>query len=115
MNIDLDDTSRCPLGHRCESCGVERDDLAVCTVALARLGVACLTLCPRCAGSDVIPPVSVGTAVRLSDAAHRLHLGITVDDMDEALGGGGSVNPREDRAAQVLRRAKGVAVPGRPI
>ena len=29
--IDLDDTSRCPLGHRCEACGVERDDLAVCT------------------------------------------------------------------------------------
>ena len=82
--LDLDDTSRCPLGVRCECCGVERDDLAVCTVALDRLGVACLTLCPRCAGSGVVPPVSVGTAVRLA-AQHCGHLGITVDEMAAAL------------------------------
>jgi hypothetical protein len=82
--IDLDDTSRCPLGVRCESCGVERDDLAVCTVALGRLGIACLTMCPRCANSDVIPPVSVGTAVRLT-MQHCIHLGITVDDMAQAM------------------------------
>lgn len=82
--INLDDTSRCPRGHRCESCGVERDDLAVCTAALGPLGVACLTLCPRCAGSDVAPPVSVGTAVRLV-GQHCVHLGITVDDMAEAM------------------------------
>ena len=44
---NLDDTSRCPVGHRCESCGAERDDLAVETAAAARLGVMCLT---RCAG-----------------------------------------------------------------
>jgi hypothetical protein len=84
MNIDLDDTSRCPLGHRCESCGAERDDLAVCTAVMDRLGVACLTLCPRCAGSEVVPPVSVGTAVRLT-MQHCLHLGITVDDMAAAM------------------------------
>jgi hypothetical protein len=82
--IDLDDTSRCPLGHRCEACGAERDDLAVCTAVMDRLGVACLTLCPRCAGSDVVPPVSVGTAVRLT-LQHCIHLGITVDDMAELL------------------------------
>ena len=35
MAVDLDDISPCPLGVRCESCGVERDDLAVCTVAFA--------------------------------------------------------------------------------
>jgi hypothetical protein len=34
--VDLDDTSRWPLGVRGESCGVERDDLAVCTVNLSR-------------------------------------------------------------------------------
>ena len=28
-------------------------------------------MCPRCAGSDVVPPVSVGTAVRLTAAALR--------------------------------------------
>ena len=56
----------------------------MCTVALDRLGVACLTLCPRCAGSGVVPPVSVGTAVRLT-AQHCGHLGITVDEMAAAL------------------------------
>ena len=84
--VELDDTSRCPLGHRCEACGTERTDLAVITVALDVLGVACLTLCTRCAGSGVVPPVSVGTAVRLV-AQHCGHLGITVDEMAAALDG----------------------------
>ena len=82
--VDLDDTSRCPLGRRCESCGVESADLAVSTVALDVLGIACLTMCPRCAGSGVVPPVSVGTAVRLV-AQHCGHLGITVDEMAAVL------------------------------
>ena len=82
--LDLGDTSRCPRGRRCESCGVERDDVRVCTAALDRIGVACLTLCPRCAGSGVVPPVSVGTAVRLV-AEHCGHLGITVDESAAAL------------------------------
>jgi hypothetical protein len=82
--VDVDDTSRCPLGHRCESCGIERDDLAVTTAALGRLGVGCLTLCPRCTGSEVAPPVSVGTAVRLV-AQHCGHLGIDLDEMAAAL------------------------------
>jgi hypothetical protein len=55
-------------------------------VYLSRLGVACLTLCPRCADSGVVPPVSVGTAVRLT-AQHCVHLGITVDAMDAILKG----------------------------
>jgi hypothetical protein len=82
--IDLDDTSRCPLGVRCESCGVERDDLRVCNFELDRIGVACLTVCPRCANSDVTPPVSVGTAVRLT-MQHCIHLGIDVDQMAAAM------------------------------
>jgi hypothetical protein len=82
--INLDDASNCPLGHRCESCGAKRADLRVCRAALGRLGVACLTLCPRCAGSGVVPPVSTGTAVRLT-ALHRGHLGITVDDLAAAM------------------------------
>ena len=48
--VNLDDTSRCPLGHRCEACGVERDDLAVCTAVMDRIGV---TMCPRCANSGL--------------------------------------------------------------
>jgi hypothetical protein len=85
--IDLDDTAGCPLGVRCESCGVERDDLRVATASASRLGVMCLTLCPRCADSDVVPPVAVATAVRLV-GQHCRHLGIDVDDMAEALKGG---------------------------
>jgi hypothetical protein len=83
--VNLDDTSRCPLGRRCEACGAKRDDLDVATVALDVLGVACLTLCPRCAESGVVPPVSVGTAVRLV-AEHCGHLGITLDEMAAELG-----------------------------
>ena len=82
--VNLDDVSRCPLGVRCESCGVERDDLAICTVELGSLGVTCLTLCPRCAGSDVAPPVSVGTASRLV-LQHCIHVGITIDEMAAAM------------------------------
>jgi len=85
--VNLDDVSRCPLGVRCESCGVERDDLLVATATLDPLGVACLTMCPRCAGSDVAPPVSVATAAR-PVAQHCLHLGIDLDEMAERLEGG---------------------------
>lgn len=86
IDVDLDDTSGCPRGVRCEACGVESDDLTVTTAALGPLGIACLTLCTRCADSDTAPPVSVGTAVRLVNQ-HCQHLGITVDDMAEALDG----------------------------
>lgn len=84
MNVDLDDTSRCPLGVRCESCGVEREDLAVVTAELGRLGIACLTLCPPCSASDVAPPVSVSTAARLV-GQHCTHLGIDLDQMAAAM------------------------------
>jgi hypothetical protein len=72
---DLDDSSRCPLGARCECCGVERDDLAVVTSDLGSVGVACLTMCPSCAASVVSPPVAVDTAVRLV-RQHAAHVGI---------------------------------------
>lgn len=83
--MNLDNTSRCPLGHRCESCGIERPDLAVHT-ATTGLGVLCLTLCPRCANSGVavVPPVAVGTASRLV-IQHCMHLGIDLDRMAELL------------------------------
>lgn len=76
----LDDTSRCPLGVRCESCGTETGVLRVETVGLGALGVACLTMCRRCAASTVSPPVAVGTATRLV-LQHTMHLRITADDM----------------------------------
>lgn len=85
--LDLDDASRCPVGARCESCGIEAPDLTVETAEVGRLGIACLTLCERCASSDVTPPVSVGTAVRLV-AQHCRHLGIDVDQMAAELEAG---------------------------
>ncbi len=80
--VDLHDTSRCPLGHRCESCGAERDDLAVQARVLGldrgrevmSGGTICLTMCPPCAASSVDPPITVGTAARLL-VAHCRHLG----------------------------------------
>lgn len=78
---DLDDTARCPLGVRCESCGTEHAQLAVSTANTA-LGVLCLTLCPTCAASADTPPVSVATAARLV-MQHCEHLGIDVDQMAE--------------------------------
>jgi hypothetical protein len=81
---DLDDTSRCPLGIRCECCGVEGDDLAVVTADLGGIGIACLTMCRRCADSAVSPPVAAGTAVRLV-MQHAMHRGITADDVRELL------------------------------
>lgn len=86
--VDVHDVAGCPLGVRCESCGREGAGLAVGT-ADTPLGVLCLTLCSRCAGSDVAPPVSVGTAVRLV-LQHCAHLGIDSDQMAAALDEDGS-------------------------
>jgi hypothetical protein len=81
--VNLDDITNCPLGHRCEACGSERDDLLVDTAGTG-MGVLCLTLCPPCASSDVAPPVSVTTAARLV-LQHCEHLGIDPDQMAAAL------------------------------
>jgi hypothetical protein len=78
----LDDTSRCPLGARCECCGIERNDLAVVTSDLGSVGVACLTMCPSCAASAVSPPVAIGTAVRLV-LQHAAHVGVAGIDVKE--------------------------------
>jgi hypothetical protein len=76
---DLDVVDNCPLGVRCESCGVESGDLAVAT-ASTPLGVLCITACSRCAESEMAPPITVGTAARLV-AQHCVHLGIDADAM----------------------------------
>jgi hypothetical protein len=77
--VDLYDVSECPLGHRCESCGIEADDLAV-SAAYTPLGVLCLTLCPKCGGASIAPPVAVTTAARLV-VQHCGHLGVDLDEM----------------------------------
>jgi hypothetical protein len=86
-HVDLDDTSNCEPGRRCECCGTT-GDITVVTAALGRLGVACLSMCPGCADSTVAPPVAVATAVRLV-SQHCVHLGIDLDEMAEVLAGGG--------------------------
>jgi hypothetical protein len=81
---NLNDASRCPLGVRCECCGVERADLAVIASDLGSVGVACLTMCPSCAASTVSPPVAVGTAVRLV-LQHAAHVGVACLDASELI------------------------------
>ena len=81
--FDVFSTENCPVGFRCESCGDAAEDL-VATTAETSLGVLCLTVCRRCGDSDMAPPVSVGTAVRLV-LKHAEHLGITVDEMAAAI------------------------------
>ncbi len=75
MPADATDTSRCPLGTRCECCGSDAPDLTVATATTA-LGVLCLTACSTCASAlrrGTPPPVSAPTAVRLVNQ-HRRHL-----------------------------------------
>jgi len=85
-SVDLDDTSNCPVGFRCESCG-DAGGITVATASTA-VGVLCLSLCPRCSSSTVAPPVAVGTAVRLV-MQHCTHLGIDADEMAAAMNKGG--------------------------
>ena len=77
-SIDLDETTRCPGGKRCENClGAER--LAVVTVWCA-VGVFCMTLCLAC--GVLSPPDASGTSeVTRRVRAHCQHLGIDADQM----------------------------------
>lgn len=77
------DTSNCPVGHRCESCGAEDPRVAVKAVQTA-VGVLCLTMCRVCRNATMEPPVVVGTAVRLT-LAHCMHLGISTQEMTAAI------------------------------
>lgn len=83
--MNLDDTSRCPVGARCERCGQQFAELAVYTMTTP-MGVLCMTLCPVCARAGEGPRLKLPTAARLV-GEHCMHLGITVDDMAEQLRG----------------------------
>lgn len=74
----LDDTSRCPVGDECASCGGD-DDLAVAT-AETRVGVYCLTLCGPCADAGRLPKsrLSAVGAVRMV-LEHLGHIGMDAD------------------------------------
>jgi hypothetical protein len=65
-------TERCPLGFRCESCGLAGSGLRVTTVDV--LGATlCLTLCLGCRESGRAPAIMLSTAEKLVDQ-HRQHL-----------------------------------------
>ena len=70
--VNLDDTSRCPVGPECESCG-RTDELAVSTVD-APAGVLCMTVCDACELIAVVPVLSPGEeATRVRE--HGAHVG----------------------------------------
>jgi hypothetical protein len=63
-------TDRCPLGHRCESCGAAAPGLAVVVVTVLGAGF-CLTLCAGCARSGRPPQIMLSTAQRLAEQHDR--------------------------------------------
>jgi hypothetical protein len=69
---DPNNTDRCPLGFRCESCGLTGPGLEVRTVDV--LGATfCLTLCPGCRDNGRPPSIMLSTAQKLVEQ-HRQHL-----------------------------------------
>jgi hypothetical protein len=75
--VNLDDTSNCPLQEICIDCG-KAGWLEVRTFS-SMVGVFCLTMCDDCARPRR-PSFSVTTAVRRS-LEHCGHLGIDADQM----------------------------------
>jgi hypothetical protein len=70
--VNLDDTSRCPVGPECEGCG-RLEELAVLT-GDTPVGVLCMTLCDSCEVGGVLPifsPAEEATRVR----EHGAHVG----------------------------------------
>ena len=75
MHAEMHDTTRCPTGLRCESCGHAGSGLGVAAVDV--LGATlCLTLCPGCRRSDRPPQIMLSTAEKLA-AQHQEHLAAT--------------------------------------
>ena len=78
MVMNLDDTTRCPVGPECESCG-RTDELAVST-ADTPAGVLCMTLCDACEVTGVLPILSPAEeTARVLE--HGQHVGVDVDQM----------------------------------
>jgi hypothetical protein len=72
MVMNLDNTSRCPVGPECETCG-RLDELAV-TTADRPVGVICMTVCDAYEVLDVLPVLSpTEEAARVRE--HGEHVG----------------------------------------
>ena len=72
LAVEASRTDCCPLGHRCEFCGMESRRLRVVTRDVLK-ATLCLTMCPKCAASGQPPQIMLSTAQRLV-AAHAAHL-----------------------------------------
>lgn len=71
--VSSEDTTHCPVGSRCESCG-RPDDPRVTTCEHGPTGETyCITLCPRCRASGVPPRIGEVTAGRFV-AQHAGHV-----------------------------------------
>ena len=76
MTLDARDTSQCPRGHRCESCGNVTEDLEVVTHGVLN-AIMCVTLCGSCRESGRPPSIMLTTAEKLAQQ-HRDHVrGVT--------------------------------------
>jgi hypothetical protein len=65
MTAKLHDTSYCPLGVRCESCGQAAGNALAVYTCECPYGVMCLTLCPRCGRAVAGLTIAAATALRL--------------------------------------------------
>jgi hypothetical protein len=76
MVMNLDDTTRCPVGPECESCG-RTDELAVST-ADTPAGMICMTVGDACELLAVLPVLSPAEeAIRVRE--HGKHVRFDVD------------------------------------
>ena len=82
-SVDLDDTTRCPLAHRCDRCGGDATPLAAIT-ATSALGVHCVTLCSVCRKRSALPKAPPTVVARMV-GQHCTHLGIDLDQMAAAM------------------------------
>jgi len=80
--VDLDETDACPRADACEGCGATR--LLLVTTAATPVGVHCVTVCSACALQSSLPGTALARAVKRS-LDHCAHLGITADDMADAM------------------------------
>lgn len=76
MLLDHRDSSHCPVGYRCESCGVAAEDHEVLVIQTPEVGHICLTTCVFC--RDILrlgmpPPITMRTATNLA-RQHREHV-----------------------------------------
>jgi hypothetical protein len=73
MTLGARDTSNCPVGFRCESCGSSTDDLLVVTHGVLN-AIMCVTMCGSCRDSRRPPSIMLTTAEKLVEQ-HRDHVG----------------------------------------